>query len=313
MQRIPEAFASRYCKNNLQNVAYLEVPSGKIWEVEVVHSKDEIWLAKGWEDFSDYHSISCGQFLMFGYNGRSHFNVTIFDLSATEIEYPTTENDSDDSIEILEVDPESYIGKTKVSYVFEHSIENIDDCSLGQCSKRKSQDGGVEEDDVLVGTQTNVIQEKESQGEREQPSEIVPSKNEAEGREEIAVNYQTAKLLEVYPENRTGKAEVSDVVEHSVENIGDCSLGQASKRKGQDGVVEEDDVSVEIQNNVIEEEISQGEHEQQSKIVPSKREVEESEEIAANYQKAKDFKSNNPFIISVIHPSYVSPTFSLVS
>lgn len=49
---------------------------------------------------------------MIRYNGHSHFNVAIFDLSATKIEYSTIENDSDDSIEILEVDPESHIGKT---------------------------------------------------------------------------------------------------------------------------------------------------------------------------------------------------------
>lgn len=62
MQMIPEDFASRYCKNNLQNLAYLEVPSGKIWEVEVVHSEGQIWLAKGWQDFIDYHSIRADTF-----------------------------------------------------------------------------------------------------------------------------------------------------------------------------------------------------------------------------------------------------------
>ncbi|KAK4733432.1 hypothetical protein R3W88_007693 [Solanum pinnatisectum] len=206
--RIPEDFSNRYCKNNLQNLAYLEVPSGKVWEVEVVHSEDQIWQDKGWLDFVDYHSISCGHFLMFGYDGRSHFNVTIFDLSATEIEYPTTENDSDDSIEIVEVDPESHIGH----------------CSFGHnASKRKCRDG-VEEDDILIGTQNNVLQEKESQEEHEQQSEI--------------------------------------------------------------------------------EKESQGEHEQQS-------EVEGEEEMALNYQKAKAFKSSNPFIISIMHPSCVSHSFSL--
>uniref|UniRef100_M1DAC2 TF-B3 domain-containing protein n=2 Tax=Solanum tuberosum TaxID=4113 RepID=M1DAC2_SOLTU len=278
--RIPEDFANRYCKN----LAYLEVPSGKVWEVEVVHFEDQICLDKGWLDFVDYHSISCGHFSMFGYDGCSHFNVTIFDLSATEIEYPPTKNDSDNSIEI---DPENHIGH----------------CSFGHASKRKCRDR-VEEDDISFGNQNNVIEEKESQEEHEQQSEIVPSKNEAEERGEIAINYQTPKLLEVYPESHRGKTKVSDVVERSVENIG-RSFVQASKRKRQDGGVEEDDdVSVDIQNNVIEEKESQGENEQQS-------EVERDEEMALNYQKAKAFKSNNPFIISIMHPSYVSHSFSL--
>ncbi|KAG5614419.1 hypothetical protein H5410_014243 [Solanum commersonii] len=272
MQRIPKDFANRYCKNNLLNLAYLEVPSSKVWEVEVVHFEDQMWLDKGWLDFIDHHSISCGHFLMFGYDGRSHFNVTIFDLSETEIKYPTTENDS---IEIVEVNPESHIGHY-----------------------------GVEEDDFSFGNQNNVIEEKESQEEHEQQSEIVPSKNEAEERGEIAINYQTPKLLEVYPESHRGKTKVSDVVERSVENIG-RSFVQASKRKRQDGGVEEDDdVSVDIQNNVIEKKESQGEHEQQL-------EVERDEEMVLNYQKAKAFKSNNPFIISIMHPSYVSHSFSL--
>ncbi|XP_059312733.1 B3 domain-containing protein LOC_Os12g40080-like isoform X1 [Lycium ferocissimum] len=279
--RIPEDFASRYCKN-LQNLAYLEVPTGKVWEVEVVHSEGQIWLAKGWRDFSDYYSIDCGHFLMFGYNGLSHFNVTIFDLSATEIEYPTTEIDSDDSIEILEVDPESHKGKTNVPDVVEHSVENIGHCSLGQTSKRKTQDGD-EEDDVSVDIQTNVIKEEVSQGEHKQQSQIVPSKNEADGHEDLAVSYQRAKILEVDPESHRGIAKVPDVVEHSAENIGHCSFGQASKRKTQDGD-EKDDVLVDIQTNVIEEGES---HKKQAEIVPHKNEAEGREEIAVNYQRAK--------------------------
>ncbi|KAH0685464.1 hypothetical protein KY284_016017 [Solanum tuberosum] len=132
--------------------------------------------------------------------------------------------------------------------------------------------------EVPSGKKSNIQQQK-SQEEHEQQSEIVPSKNEAEERGEIAINYQTPKLLEVYPESQ--------------------------QKKRQDGGVEEDDdVSVDIQNNIIEEEESQGENEQQS-------EVERDEEMALNYQKAKAFKSNNPFIISIMHPSYVSHSFSL--
>ncbi|XP_049394799.1 B3 domain-containing protein REM16-like [Solanum stenotomum] len=44
MQRIPKDFANRYYKNNLLNLAYLEVPSSKVWEVEVVHFEDQMWL-----------------------------------------------------------------------------------------------------------------------------------------------------------------------------------------------------------------------------------------------------------------------------
>ncbi|KAK4733431.1 hypothetical protein R3W88_007692 [Solanum pinnatisectum] len=206
-----------------------------------------------------------------------HILMSQFDLSATEIEYSTTENDSDDSIEIVEVDPESHIGH----------------CSFGHNARKRKCRDGVEEDDILIGTQNNVLEEKESQEEHEQQSEIVPSKNEVEEREEIAINYQTPKLLEVYPESQRKNESFR------------CGKRKRNRGKRQDGGVEEDDdVSVDIQINVIEEKESQGEHKQQS-------EVEGEEEMALNYQKAKAFKSSNPFIISIMHPSYVSHSFSL--
>ncbi|XP_016484669.1 B3 domain-containing transcription factor VRN1-like [Nicotiana tabacum] len=205
--RIPEDFASRYCKNML-NPVYLEVPSGEVWEVEVVHSRGQIYLGIGWQDFNDFYSISCGHFLMFGYNARSHFNVTIFDLSASEVEYPTKEIESDDSIDI--------------SDVVEHSVENLSHGPLGQERKRKRQEGEAV-DDIPVIVQTKVIEEEKSQG------------------------------------------------------------------------------------NVVSLERSEGcrEQEQQSNIATSKSDAERDKERAENYQRAKAFKSKNPFIISFMHPSYV--------
>ncbi|KAF3651485.1 B3 domain-containing transcription factor VRN1-like [Capsicum chacoense] len=204
--RIPEGFSSRYCKNML-NPVFLEVPSGEVWEVDVEHSEGHIWLAQGWKDFSDYYSISRGHFLIFGYNARSHFNVTIFDLSAAEVDYPIAEIESDDSIDI--------------SDVVEHSSENLSRGPLIEEGERKRQGGETEDDDL----QTNVIEEEESQG-----------------------NVVSPEISEVYKE-----------------------------------------------------------HEQQTKIVTSESEseAERDQEIAENYQRAKAFKSKNPFIISFMHTSYV--------
>lgn len=152
MQKIPEDFVRRYCKNML-NPVYLEVPSGEVWEVEVEHSQGQIWLAKGWQDFCECYSISCGHVLMFGYNARSHFNVTIFDLSAAEIEYPYSKHifhchethhapksdlaELDDSVDIIEGVQRSPKLKEKVPGMFEHPFENL---GHGQSSKRKRHD-----------------------------------------------------------------------------------------------------------------------------------------------------------------------------
>ncbi|KAK6796826.1 hypothetical protein RDI58_004527 [Solanum bulbocastanum] len=101
--RIPVVFAKRHCKNML-NPVFLEVPHGKAWEVEVENSQGQIWLAKGWKEFCDYYSISIRTFLMFTYNPRSHFAVTIFDQSKTEIEYPIDQEiESDEEEEDIPV------------------------------------------------------------------------------------------------------------------------------------------------------------------------------------------------------------------
>lgn len=50
---------------------------------------DEIWLQNGWQEFLEYYSLTHGFFLVFEYTKRNcHFNVIIFDKSASEIDYP---------------------------------------------------------------------------------------------------------------------------------------------------------------------------------------------------------------------------------
>ncbi|XP_027768873.1 putative B3 domain-containing protein Os08g0325100 [Solanum pennellii] len=84
--RIPVVFAKRHCKNML-NPMFLDAPHGKAWEVEVEKSQGQILLAKGWNDFSAYYSISVSNLLMLTYIPRFHFDVAIYDQSTTKIEY----------------------------------------------------------------------------------------------------------------------------------------------------------------------------------------------------------------------------------
>ncbi|KAH0776768.1 hypothetical protein KY290_008179 [Solanum tuberosum] len=142
--RIPVVFAERHCKDMLNHV-FLQAPYGKAWKVEVEHSQGQIWLVKGWKEFSDYYAISIRQFLIFGYNARDHFDVTIFDMSTTEIEYPIEDIESDDSMDFLD-----------------HSAENVSHGPLVEKRRRKRQEG-EEEDNIRVNLQTNanVIEEEE--------------------------------------------------------------------------------------------------------------------------------------------------------
>ncbi|CAN4090541.1 unnamed protein product [Withania somnifera] len=244
-QRIPEDFARRYCKDML-NPVYLEVAGGEVWEVEVEHSEAQILLAKGWQDFCDYYSISWGHFLMFGYNARSHYDVIIFDLSAAEIEYPYS----------------SAYGIRTFNCHEKHHAPKTDQCKL---------DDSVE-------------------------------------------------ILEGIPRSQKAKEKIPDKVGHSVENLGHCRFGQSSKRKRQEGDAE-NDVSVEkSQQDLASPSFSrQGQksnvdfkiHKQQSKSVYDQNKTVLDKESTMAYQKARSFKSKNPFIISFMQPSYVFTPFTL--
>ncbi|PHT89522.1 hypothetical protein T459_04635 [Capsicum annuum] len=252
--KIPKDFASRYCKNML-NPVYLEVPSGEVWEVEVEHSEGQMWLSKGWQDFCDYYSISCGHFLMFEYNARSHYNVIIFDLSAAEIEYPyssaygirtihcqgthhapsTDRPESDDSVDILEGIPRSQKLKEKNPDLVERSLDNKGHCPLGQSSKRKRHDGDTE-DDISIDMHIKRMEVEKSQEDIDFPSFTREGQKSNEG----------------------------------------CRI-----------------------------------HKQQSKCVYDQNKTVMDKESSTAYQKAKAFKSKNPFIISFMQPSYVSTPFNL--
>ncbi|GAB2285203.1 hypothetical protein Dimus_019654 [Dionaea muscipula] len=85
--RIPPEFVRNHGKD-LSKWARLTVPDGTVWEVELVKSGEGFCLRRGWDKFMKGFSIGYGYLLLFRYEGNSHFHVIIFDLSATEVEYP---------------------------------------------------------------------------------------------------------------------------------------------------------------------------------------------------------------------------------
>lgn len=88
LQSIPRRFVRKYGEG-LSNPAFLNIPYGAEWKVELTRCDGEIWLQKGWREFLEYYSVKPGHFLVFRYEGNSRFHVLIFDVSATEIDYPT--------------------------------------------------------------------------------------------------------------------------------------------------------------------------------------------------------------------------------
>ncbi|XP_016483682.1 B3 domain-containing protein At1g49475-like [Nicotiana tabacum] len=91
---IPDEFVMEYGVD-LRDVVSLEVPDGAMWKVKLQNCSGMAWLKEGWNRFKEYYSIGCGYFLLFRYNGNSHFSVFIFDLSASEIDYPPGPNEDE--------------------------------------------------------------------------------------------------------------------------------------------------------------------------------------------------------------------------
>lgn len=116
LQRFPRKFVTKY-GDSLSSPVLLMVPSGSTWHVELIKSDGDVWLQNGWKEFAEHYSLKHGHFLVFKYQGDCNFQVLIFDMSASEIEYPhispnmdrdevcqepnKEEDAKDDSVEVL--------------------------------------------------------------------------------------------------------------------------------------------------------------------------------------------------------------------
>ena len=72
---------------NFSSPTYLKLPNDAKRRVELTKCNDEVWLQKGWKEFAECYSLKQGHFVVFRYEGNSHFHVLIFDEIATEIDY----------------------------------------------------------------------------------------------------------------------------------------------------------------------------------------------------------------------------------
>ncbi|OMO72908.1 hypothetical protein COLO4_27399 [Corchorus olitorius] len=89
---IPKEFIKNYGKCMSGPAALLRVPSGEVWKIEVRKCDGNVWLRKGWRQFSNHYSLKRGQFVVFSYEGKCNFDVVIMDTTASEIQYPYTRN-----------------------------------------------------------------------------------------------------------------------------------------------------------------------------------------------------------------------------
>lgn len=65
----------------------LIVPGGIASRVGLKRADSKIWFQDGWQEFLERFSVRVGYFLVFRYEGNSSFNVFIYNLPSSEINY----------------------------------------------------------------------------------------------------------------------------------------------------------------------------------------------------------------------------------
>ncbi|KAI6706117.1 hypothetical protein NL676_009079 [Syzygium grande] len=132
---IPKRFLQRH-GSDLPGSVFLKVPSSTtVWPVELEWSGGKARLGQGWQKFTDYYSIGFGQFLVFRYEPSSVFHVMIFDMSASEIEYPT------DPVIMDKTEPECELPLLKKEETDDISAKISEDCQPSPKIRKKSKSG----------------------------------------------------------------------------------------------------------------------------------------------------------------------------
>ncbi|KAI4329782.1 hypothetical protein MLD38_028128 [Melastoma candidum] len=88
---IPRKFARKH-GSCISDPVSLTVPRGDRWEVRLEKKDGAIFLRDGWAEFVMHYRISHGCFVVFRFEGRSCFQVIIFNMTACEIDYPVKPN-----------------------------------------------------------------------------------------------------------------------------------------------------------------------------------------------------------------------------
>lgn len=95
MQNIPDNFLRKF-GGEVSTVATLTVPDGSVWRVGLKKVGNKIFFHDGWQEFVQRYSIGVGYLLVFRYEGKSSFNVHIFNLATSEINYQSNKRSSNE-------------------------------------------------------------------------------------------------------------------------------------------------------------------------------------------------------------------------
>ncbi|KAK9164338.1 hypothetical protein Syun_005240 [Stephania yunnanensis] len=137
--RIPTKFMSNF-PNKLSDVGKLIVPGGKIWNIRLKRDSTGMWFEQGLQEFIKYYSMSAGHLLLFRYDGNSKFQVTIFDMTATEIGYPCSNAAVDGSgLREKKGGPKTYNNRNPILKCKEEQVEYEENAAKPFAGKATSQ------------------------------------------------------------------------------------------------------------------------------------------------------------------------------
>ncbi|RDX67223.1 B3 domain-containing transcription factor VRN1 [Mucuna pruriens] len=92
---LPDNFTKKY-GGELSPIVTLSVPDGSAWRVALKKADNKYWFFDGWQEFVQRYSVGVGYLLVFRYEGKSSFNVHIFNLASSEINYQSAMQSSNE-------------------------------------------------------------------------------------------------------------------------------------------------------------------------------------------------------------------------
>ncbi|KAI3861332.1 hypothetical protein MKW92_022506 [Papaver armeniacum] len=137
---LPKEFTIKYEKE-LSDHAIIKVPNG-IWRIGLRNAEGVIFFENGWPEFMEFYSICVGHVLLFSYDGNSEFQVHIFAIDTTEIDYPSHIDNTNHEVEMTSArSDEDEVG---VASVHSGSTQSNDEPSMSSESflNQKADPGG---------------------------------------------------------------------------------------------------------------------------------------------------------------------------
>ncbi|XP_052136456.1 B3 domain-containing protein Os11g0197600 [Oryza glaberrima] len=262
--KIPSSF-NQCLQNQPTGMVSLVDRSGNKWSAELTSDSEGFFFVHGWKEFVRDNSIQCGQFLVFTYDKRSQFSVTVFEPS----------------------------GIDKISTFSAHPSKNV-------IIKTESDEGGM----VTAAITT------------EKMAPALKENNGITGKRTRDVDYLMEDRVVVFK-----KSSEANVCESSRRKRAGASAGKSkvtstshNSTRGSSCSSDEDNSSSKSPNppflmRFLSGEVSRrgrcvSKGQRQLTVISQRRPVTEAEKDHA-LQRAREFKSKNPFAVQIMMESYV--------